>query len=106
MPQISGKIVTNEFDSNIYAVRQPAERPGDEQGVNQAAWDDAVASFSTSLLDGPPTTHESGVLSLPGGRGPGGKRGLPSGIFLRVRTHGKNQVNILDQYSNVILSRK
>ena len=57
----------------------------------------------------PPTTHEFGVRSLPGGRGPGGK-----GDFLLEVFEGQNSqqetrrypVNALNQYSNVILSRK
>ena len=57
----------------------------------------------------PPTTHEFGVRSLPGGRGPGGK-----GDFLLEVFEGQNSqqetrrypVNTLNQYSNVILSQK
>ena len=57
----------------------------------------------------PPTTHKFGVQSLPGGRGPGGK-----GDFLLEVFEGQNSqqetrrypVNALNQYSNVILSRK
>ena len=57
----------------------------------------------------PPTTHELGVRSLPGGRSPGGKGDFRVEVF-----EGQNQlqeprrypVNTLNQYSNVILSRK
>ena len=67
-----------------------------------------VASFY-SYIGRPPTTHEFGVQRLPGGRGPGGK-----GDFYFGSIEGQNSqqetrrylVNALNQYNNVILTRK
>ena len=47
-------------------------------------------AFFHFYIGRPPTTHEFGVRSLPGGRGPGGKGDFYLEV-LRDRTHSKKQ---------------